>query len=51
MLTKFTESSVTVIVQDAMLLWISKLGYAMLHSPEITPSEAAKQTIVLRFRR
>jgi len=42
----FTES----IVEDAALVWLEGLGYAVLYGSEIAPNETARQMIVLRFR-
>jgi type I restriction enzyme, R subunit len=37
MATRFTES----VVEEAALEWLTTLGYAVLHGPEIAPGEAA----------
>lgn len=42
----FTES----VVEDAALIWLESLSYAVLHGSEVVPNETARQTIVLRFR-
>lgn len=38
---KFTES----IVEDAALAWQASLGYAVLHGPDIAPSELRERSV------
>jgi len=46
-MTAFTES----IVEDAALAWLEALGYAVLHSPDISPGGDALTPALSRWER